>query len=478
MRNKKFQEKYRVVTISEKISEGKLYSTVTTIYGYEKQSKLRMYKEIEELKRILKRNLKDLGYATFNDTMYQLNVRLRKLRGMVKYTDTKYTLFRDSVKWEVVSKTNLSQYQRLSQLDSVRNVLREKRVAKRVKKHTSKRFRGTNYITWGGAFLEKESILTIAIRKKARTMLDSKAPKNNENHIGVELEFCSKMNQSDMLVELYKIGVVEYCQLMEDGSLRPNRGEYGHEIAIVAPESKINGIVTKIVDKLKELGAEVKDRRCGLHIHLDMRNRDHDKCYQNLTSCQRFMFDMMPEHRRDGEFCRRIGRKRKFPEQVRGSRNYDVRRYASINAQSYYKHKTLEVRMHEGSIDSKDIVSWIKFLTRIIDCPTKLSKAFTSVIKMSKGLELNSELMGYVKRRIKENKITVVDRRVPRARTSLGERAVDPTIVQPPDPVDIMERVYRHYDGLRTMVAADLAPSGPQITWNDSILEVQGDENV
>ncbi len=89
-----------------------------------------------------------------------------------------------------------------------------------------------------------------------------------------------------------------------------------------------------------------------------MRNRDVDSCYNKLIKFQQILFGMVSTRRWGSEYC----------EYADG--NHSKReRFSAINWMSYEKHKTLEVRLHQGTTDVAKIRNWVNLLLKCINSP-------------------------------------------------------------------------------------------------------------
>jgi len=113
--------------------------------------------------------------------------------------------------------------------------------------------------------------------------------------------------------------------------------------------------------------------------------RDKELVYNNLVACQDLFMDMTPPSRRNSEFCKRVGSKL-FPKQFTGERH---ERYKTINAASFYRHKTIEVRTHEGTVDPDEIIKWVSLLIKIANYKKKLKRNIVSVKKVVDIFKIN-----------------------------------------------------------------------------------------
>lgn len=233
-------------------------------------------------------------------------------------------------------------------------------------------------------------------------LYDRKAPTSKENYVGIELEFLIPYDKNNKLVEdLLKNNLQWNVHLGTDGSVadedfRPrydrnlmvaNRHEQytGKEIRILCTEKDAPDVIDSVCKIIKDCDGKV-NKTCGLHVHLDMRNRDYETVYNNFYCIQDIMFKMQPESRHKNNYCKKMSRFIKEPRD----------RYYAINKTAYDKYRTLEIRLHDGSIDAKEIKMWTYFLINIANMKNKLLRKVSKVDK----LDLPDIVKGYVNGRI------------------------------------------------------------------------------
>lgn len=217
-------------------------------------------------------------------------------------------------------------------------------------------------------------------KKRRISLLQEKKPrrKNKANYVGVEMEFISSMSRGKMLEQLEKANLHKYVNLTTDGSIRFHEdgdddedsennhdNEHGYELRICAKEGAIEKIVDSVCSVLKR--SRVNDS-CGLHVHLDMRNRNVETAYSRLIDNMDTLIESVDEARLDNDFCK-INTKKSFREHTN---NGD--RYWAVNTQAYDRHKTLEIRLHEGTLKPNKIKNWIKLLIHSVDTEKVLAQ--------------------------------------------------------------------------------------------------------
>ncbi len=243
----------------------------------------------------------------------------------------------------------------------------------------------------GGIFTEEGTILKAYVKKNINNLYDGKVPTTQKRYIGIELEFCAPIKEEQLALKIFKSGLHKFVQLKEDGSLRPRAKEFAFELAILLEETTYKKGLKNIINLLTEIKAVAKDRRCGLHIHFDMRHRDKDLVYNNLVACQYALLSIVDPERYNNEFCT-VVKNRKFPTEFKGDRS---ERYKTINAAAYYKYRTIEIRMHEGSVDYKEISNWIDLLMKITNYSKKFKDNVTELVVLKKRLKLKEKLFNY-----------------------------------------------------------------------------------
>lgn len=243
----------------------------------------------------------------------------------------------------------------------------------------------------GRVFAVEGEVLRIYIKRNVQALYDEKKPTQLKKYIGIELEFCAPIKKDALSLKLFRAGIHKYAQLKTDGSLRPYPKEEGFELAILLEEANYKKDMKKITDLLAEIGARADGRRCGFHVHLDMRRRNKELVYSNLVACQYVLLSIVDPSRYNNEFCTVVST-RKWPTEFTGER---AERYKTINAAAYYKYKTLEVRMHEGSVDYNQITNWVDLLVKITNYPKKLKSDISKLTILQKRIKMKKKLFDY-----------------------------------------------------------------------------------
>lgn len=210
-------------------------------------------------------------------------------------------------------------------------------------------------------------------------------PKVKQNYIGIEIECFSSTEFVDMNILALKNGLGDIVQIGRDGSVEPDHGE-DYELRFLIKESELSKVLKRVAKFLKEAECDVNES-CGLHIHLDMRQRKMEECYKKLVKFQDLLFAMVDKDRQDNEngYCAYVTEYNK------------TNRMVAINRQAYGEHGTLEIRLHQGCVDVKKIENWINLLLKIVNTRAKTKKIELSDKKaVLKWLGNNKKLKTYV----------------------------------------------------------------------------------
>lgn len=257
----------------------------------------------------------------------------------------------------------------------------------------------------GGTFLELNKLT------KVRRVFEAKKPKTNANHVGIEIEFISKYDKDKLALFLMEENVQEYVHLLDDGSLRKEKDyPFMHEITILAPEQLIYVILESVLKAINRDNGSKVNARCGIHVHLDMRTRDKTMSFHNLQKAQRIMYSMNPRQRLDGTSADgskgEIYSKRVEVSDINqminniagGNNRHD--RYYGINVLALEKHKTLEIRIHSGSLNYTKISNWVKILTSVVNTTTYVETEAAKAETFCQYYNLDNTMVGYINERM------------------------------------------------------------------------------
>lgn len=244
----------------------------------------------------------------------------------------------------------------------------------------------------GRVFSKPNQVYELYVQKKVKEIYNPKIPVNNIKYIGVELEFCAPVNKTELSLKLYHAGVHKFGQLKEDHSLRPKENETAFELALLFHERNFKTDLKKVIKVLNDCGAVVENRRCGLHVHLDMRSRSKSLVYSNLVATQSALLTVVDPKRINNEFCRLVT-SRKFPTTFTGERQ---ERYKTINAAAFFRYKTLEVRMYQGCVNYQEIVNWMSLLITIANYKKVIRFDIKDLTNLKKRVKLEKKTYEYL----------------------------------------------------------------------------------
>lgn len=157
----------------------------------------------------------------------------------------------------------------------------------------------------------------------------------------------------------------------EDGSLH-NQG-----IEFCSPILQGDAGLAELADILQvcnDNGAEI-DHKCGLHVHIDLRDFNKQelvRLFYILRKVEHVTRLLVTEERGENEFCCatlgqiRTHNRNGFDDRVM-EHCEDMQRYSAYNFLSYYDHKTVEVRLHHGTLNYEEIRNWVLLHLAIVD---------------------------------------------------------------------------------------------------------------
>ena len=264
-----------------------------------------------------------------------------------------------------------------------------------------KNFNGIKYKLVGGVFAETNTILSLMSSAQLARMEKPKKPQENDtrNYVGVELEFISTLDRDELKQALAKKYLGGYVYIKDDSSINKEKdADHTHEITILAPQNNYKQIISRVCEVLNEktAGAYVNNS-CGMHIHIDMRHRNPDNGYHNFVESLPLTKNLVPKTRIEGSqgnrYCR-INNNSVFATEG------DDRYWAINGKNAYKKYKTIEVRMHSGTLNATKINNWIEIFLLLADAPT-LPDKLTSPKQFQEFTQCDSKLVEYMTNRYK-----------------------------------------------------------------------------
>jgi hypothetical protein len=288
-----------------------------------------------------------------------------------------------------------------SLLDNMYRDIRTKRKEQKKMKVTKKEVMGLEYETVGGVFtkpvsklITKESIVAIINNHK------SPHPKMKDNYVGIELECIVQAKKEDLNKAFLAAKLQSNVHVGTDGSLRSDeRGGNCYEVRVLVKESDLVNVVTKVTDILKKHGGYVNNS-CGMHVHLDMRHRDVATSYERLFKSRSLLQNMVSNDRLTNNYCR-PNMNASYVEEIS-----KTEKYRQFNLLTYDRIKTLEVRMHGGSVTASKIINWVKLLTYIVDNQAELGFVDSSNVSVAFP-NMTTKMLGYIEKRTADVKKSV-----------------------------------------------------------------------
>lgn len=229
----------------------------------------------------------------------------------------------------------------------------------------------------------------------------AKKPYDKANYVGVEIELICKVDRETLQKALIAARLAGNVYIKDDMSIqREVDREYTHEITIISKQPNINDVINRVCAVLnsKEIGSYVNDS-CGIHVHIDMRNRNYPVCFKNFVNSLPVLVAMVPANRLASKYClQNISNDYKYSK---GNSSLDRRQ--AINPVSYGSLHTLEIRMHSGSTNATKINHWINILTAIAEHTVDVDK-ITMPEDMQRIFGVDSKTVEYIVRRINKFK--------------------------------------------------------------------------
>jgi hypothetical protein len=200
--------------------------------------------------------------------------------------------------------------------------------------------------------------------------------------------------------ESYNHSTRTHWKLITDGSVS------GSGLELVSPIlAGDDGFaqLTLVLETLTAAGARV-DRSCGMHVHHDMGGLTGEEIasfFEFYVDRQNSIDLLVAPSRRNGSQHSyytsrvtqterdRIGASFRANRQAPGGD-----RYRTINVQSFSRYETVEIRQHQGTLNAKKAVAWVKFGQSMITAARSGHGASvpTTVFEMIQSLTTDHDL--------------------------------------------------------------------------------------
>lgn len=176
------------------------------------------------------------------------------------------------------------------------------------------------------------------------------SPVTSQTHVGIEVECFGPCTPDDIYLAALDYGIGDYLQVGDDSSIRPDRSKHKNaprlntfEIRLLIPVHRID-FVLPVFGKLTKRLKLKSNKSCGLHVHLDVRTSDFTEVKENLEKHKDMLFAMVNRDRWNNEYCSYFANGK----------------YSAINTSTGLG--TIEVRVHHGTTDGREILNWVKLL--------------------------------------------------------------------------------------------------------------------
>lgn len=384
-------------------------SKVTLDYIIDKPSTEALVKKLFEERGVLKAQGKSVGHHEMKANWRLIRIARGEVKGEFDM-DEDVKVF--------LPKQNISLTVKLSQLpkdtpDAITNFkylliskLSQIRKERQVISAESKDLFGESVTMIGGVY-STPNTWGLAYERMMKNAFDlPKKPLNAKaTYVGIELELVYRGDINTLKALMAAERLHKNVSITNDDSVRAchnNPGYRGIELQILCQTNEVESVMAKIQRVIDNpLVDGYTNRSCGLHVHVDMRNRDLALVYRNFVRVQGLLRGSQPFGRVNNIHCR------ENDSEVFNFKKVDRRedRYWTINGHAFNEHKTLEIRTHEGTTNCQAIVNWVKFVDAIA--------SFTKEIPASK-FRLVADLVAATEISIPTESLLYIDKRIER----------------------------------------------------------------
>lgn len=168
--------------------------------------------------------------------------------------------------------------------------------------------------------------------------------------IGIEIECCRPDGR--------EVDLPVWSRESGDGSIRSFPRTQPVEYKILLKRSELEMRLHRFCSLISDHKVNTS---CGLHVHLDCRGRveaDVRAIAKRMTAWLIALKEFVPESRRNNTDYAALS----FSE---------TNRYRAVNFTAFRKYKTLEIRLHSGTVDYTKIIAWIRLVELLFVLNTK-----------------------------------------------------------------------------------------------------------
>ena len=170
----------------------------------------------------------------------------------------------------------------------------------------------------------------------------------------------------------------------------PDGGQQTAEIVVTFLDDGKYKVLKQVCSLIRKYKGKVNDS-CGLHVHFDMRDKTAKEAQlvgMKLALYIDALKRILPESRRDSSYC---------DLDINSIEDDEDNRYAFINLVSYHKHKTIEIRAHQGTVDFQKIKNWIQILKTLMK--SKTASETNTVKELVSAVKFPQTLRNYLMHR-------------------------------------------------------------------------------
>lgn len=377
-------------------------SKITLDYVINQPDQATLVKQLFEQRRVMKLAGKRANHPDMLANWREIRIARGEIKGENKLVEV--SLPKQKLKFEILSSElpkdneesiDIFKYRLTSMISSHRADLKSK------SKMVKTLFDGVTSIMEDGVHVQSGKYAEAAVEKLKRAFDTAKIPtKVDAKYVGIEIEMIYTGGRDLLKKKLAKQRLHNHVRVTDDGSVRACHNAKGYESAelnVLCTEEEVRSVMSKLEAALHDPKIDAyANRSCGLHVHLDMRNRNVELVYKNMFKVQDILRGSQPTGRINNSYCK-PNIQQSFGDCL-GSMDS---KYFVINPRSYEEHKTLEIRVHEGTTDANSISSWVEFLTSIANHTTELDTSYKTAAQLvSAGVAITPSALAYIDSRI------------------------------------------------------------------------------
>lgn len=224
----------------------------------------------------------------------------------------------------------------------------------------------------------------------------------------------------------HSIELNDNFSIKEDGSLHN-----GVEITLAPSSGSVYLDRVNTACKVLTDTGHVINRSCGLHVHIDLRDKKTDYVFLShlLTTfyaIEDVLFATQPQSRQDNTYCMSLRKNYSFfdfyqrktydfdfnyynmPKDQKEDMDrfkldhYNSKRYNAFNFHSVFYRGTIEIRLHAGSLNPIKIVRWTNLLLKIVKW-VETSYSYKTTLKLL-SKDVNNDKLAIFRRVFKIDK--------------------------------------------------------------------------